>query len=296
MHDVACVHVRLVGDLARDRDEEAALDVHDALRLARRAGGVRQQVRRLGVDLSGGQHAGQAVELERRDDDVLDARRFAACLVEDLEHRHGLAPARRGDLRDHDLRLAGLEALRDGRRGEAGEDRYLDGAEVGDRVRGDGHLGRHRQEDRDAVAGPDAESGEALGEPGDVARQLRERDHAPGAVLAEADRGDALRRRRGPAVDAVVRDGHLAADEPGRPLRAARGVEHLSPRLGELETEILDDERPEPLRLLGGAPDERRIVGDAGPREQARDVRARSGGSVGAPDDLGHAAHSTSGW
>ena len=35
VHDVALVHVGLVADLARDRDEEAALHVHDALRLAR---------------------------------------------------------------------------------------------------------------------------------------------------------------------------------------------------------------------------------------------------------------------
>ena len=45
MHDVALVHVGLVGGLARDRDEEAALDVQDALRLAGRARGVGQEVR-----------------------------------------------------------------------------------------------------------------------------------------------------------------------------------------------------------------------------------------------------------
>ena len=57
VHDVARVHVGLVGDLAGDRDEEAALHVHDALRRAGRAGRVREQVRRLRVDLRRRQHA-----------------------------------------------------------------------------------------------------------------------------------------------------------------------------------------------------------------------------------------------
>ena len=73
VHDVALVHVGLVGDLARDRDEEAALHVHDALRLAGRARGVGEEVRRLGVDLQRGQLARVRVEVERREHDVLDA-------------------------------------------------------------------------------------------------------------------------------------------------------------------------------------------------------------------------------
>ena len=42
---------RLVGDLAGDRDEEAALHVQDALRLPRRARRVGEEVGVLGVDL-----------------------------------------------------------------------------------------------------------------------------------------------------------------------------------------------------------------------------------------------------
>ena len=84
-----CVHVGLVGGLARDRDEEAALDVHDALGLAGRAGGVGEEVRRLGVDLERGQLAGPAVELERRERRRARAGEPAARrLLEDREHRH----------------------------------------------------------------------------------------------------------------------------------------------------------------------------------------------------------------
>jgi len=93
--------------------------------------------------------------------------------------RHGLAAPRRLVLRDHDLRLARLQPLRDRRCGETGEHRHLDRPDVGDRVRGDGHFGRHGQEDRDAVAGADPARDEQLGEPGDVARQLGEADFAP---------------------------------------------------------------------------------------------------------------------
>ena len=59
VHDVALVHVGLVGGLARDRDEEAALHVHDALRLPGRARRVREEVRVLRVDLERRQLAGQ---------------------------------------------------------------------------------------------------------------------------------------------------------------------------------------------------------------------------------------------
>ena len=121
------------------------------------------------------------------------------------------------------------EPLGDGRRREAGEDRHLDRADVRDRVRGDGDLGRHRQEDRDAVARADAERDELLGEPRHVARELGERERAARAVLAEADRRDGVRAADGPAVDAVARDRDPAAREPGRPLGPARVVEARGP-------------------------------------------------------------------
>ena len=90
VHDVALPDVGLVADLARDRDEEAALHVDDALRHAGGAGRVREQVRRLGLDLERRQLAGPAVDelVPRRDDHVLDRGRLAPRLFEDREHRH----------------------------------------------------------------------------------------------------------------------------------------------------------------------------------------------------------------
>ena len=123
---------------------------------------------------------------------MLDASAPLARLLEDLEHRHRAAAARRLALRDHDLRLARLEPLRHGRRREAGEDRHLDRAQVCARVRGDRDLGRHRQEDRDAVAGPDAERRELLGEP----RRRRARAPRRSARGARRPRRARPRRRR----------------------------------------------------------------------------------------------------
>ena len=199
--DVARVHVGLVGDLARDRDEEAALHVHDALRPAGRAGRVREQVRVLRVDLERpAARPGQGVELERREHDVLDA---TAPRAAPPRGSRASARASRGAsdsrLRDHDLRLARLQPLRDRRRGEAREDRHLDRADVRARVRGDRDLGRHRQEDRDAVARLDAERDERLREPRHVARELGERQLAARAVLAEPDRRDAVGTRAPPS-------------------------------------------------------------------------------------------------
>ena len=211
-------------------------------------------------------------------------------LLEDREHRHRLAATRRLVLRDHDLRLARLEPLRDGRRGEAGEDRHLDRADVRDRVRRDRDLGRHRQEDPDAVARLDAELDQLLREPRHVARQLGERQRAARAVLAEADRRERVGAARGPAVDAVVRDRDRGADEPRRPLRAARVVDDPLPRRRELEAHVVDAERPEPLGLLPRAALQLRPARRAGSAQQARRVRVLDRRLVGPPDHLRHAA------
>src|SRR5947208_2839887 len=77
--------IGLVADLPRDRDEKATLNMDDALRRPSRPRGVRQEVRRLRVELCGRKLArrvgGELVP--RSDDDVLDARRLAAGLFED---------------------------------------------------------------------------------------------------------------------------------------------------------------------------------------------------------------------
>ena len=192
-HAVAGADVRLVRDLARDRDEEAALHVHGALRPAGRARGVREQVSRLAVDLDGldravaardelvpvdvaACHHRHVVASEPSPDDgVRHGRRVPERLVRGLLHLDGPAAAKRPVGRDQELRSRVREAGRDGGRGEAGEDRHLHGAEVRHGVRGDRRLRRHRQVDPDRVACADPERGQALREPVDLARQLRAR-------------------------------------------------------------------------------------------------------------------------
>ena len=193
--DVARTRVGLVADLARDRDEKAALDVQHALRPPGRAGRVREQVRVLRVD-------GERLELaravgeqlvERREHDVLERRRVSPRFLERREHRNLTAAAQRALDGDRDLRLGVGEPLGDGGRREAGEDRHLHGADVRAGVRRDGDLRRHGQVDDDAVAGLDAEPHERLGEPRHLRRELGERQLAPRAVLAAEHR---CRRRR----------------------------------------------------------------------------------------------------
>jgi hypothetical protein len=114
---------------------------------------------------------------------VLDRRRFGQRLVHDLLHRDLFPAPQRAVGSDHDLRLGMLEPLRDRGRREAGEDRHLDRPDVRARVRDDLHLGRHRQEVRDPVAGLDAERYERLGKARHPVGELRVGDLVPLAVL-----------------------------------------------------------------------------------------------------------------
>src|SRR5207249_854091 len=104
--------------------------------------------------------------------------------------------------------------------------------------------------DRDAVAGLDPQRHERLRQPRHRAREVAPAHLAPRAVLAEEDSADRERRALRPAMDAGASEVEPAADEPARPLDAARDVQNLVPRRRELELEILDDRGPEPLRLL----------------------------------------------
>ena len=119
---------------------------------------------------------------------VLERRRLLPCLLEDLEHRHLASAAQRRARRDRDLGLGVDEPLSDGRRREPGEDRHLDCADVRARVRGDRRLRRHRQVDRDPIAGLDAELDQALGQPRDRVRELGVGQRPAGSVLAPEDR------------------------------------------------------------------------------------------------------------
>ena len=221
--DVAGTGVGLVADLARDRDEEAALDVQYALGTAGRAGCVREQIRVLRVDCERLELAWTVGEqlVERGEHHVLERWRLVSRLFETGEHGDLPAAAQRALDGDRDLRLGVGEALRDGRRGEAREDRHLHGADVRAGVGSDGDLRRHRKVDRYTVSGIDAEPYERFCELRDLRRELAERQLPSRTVLAAED-GRRLRGALGgPAVDAVPGDVELAVDEPGRPLGPA---------------------------------------------------------------------------
>ena len=160
-------------------------------------------------------------------------------------------------------------------------------------MRRDRHVRRHRQEDRDAVARADAERDEPLGQTRDVARQLRERQLAPRAVLAEPDRRDARRARWPPSGGRSCAGSRRCrrrtrSPTPGRasrraPASTAGRTRAPDPRRRAARTTRAP--RPNAARA-------RRSRG-AGPLDEPCRVRVPERGLVGAPDDLAHARNPT---
>ena len=228
--------------------------------------------------------------IERGEHHVLERRCVSPRFFERREHRNLTAAAQRGSGRDRDLGLGVAEALRDGGRGEAGENGHLDGADVCAGVRSDGRFRRHGQVGDDTVTGLDAEPYKRLGEPSHSRRELGVRQRAARAVLAAEHRCRRLGLLDGPAVDAVPRDVQLAADEPRRPLRTAGEVDHLPPWLGELDPHVLDGRRPEPLGVVDRTLHELAVVVEAVTPHQPDDIRALQGLRIGLPHHFGHGA------
>ncbi len=254
-HAVARLQVGLVGGLARDREQEPALDVQRALRLPGRAGGVRKEVGRFARQLERRQLAGAELDVPgsiraRPLDDVLDRGRVTDRLVDRLAHRHSGAAAERVVRGDHDPCLRVAQTLHDRRRGEPGEDRHLHGADVRAGVRRDGDLRTHRHVDRDAVAGRDTKCCQGLGQLHDPVGQGRERPLVPHAVLAVKDRGERIGPLGGPAVHAGVREIQSRAVEPGRPFDSARVVEDGVPVPRERNPEVVAHRTPETVGLF----------------------------------------------
>jgi hypothetical protein len=90
-------------------------------------------------------------------------------------------------------------------------------------------------------------------------------------------------------VDAVPGEVEPSTDEPPRPLDPARGVDDLLPRLGELDAEVFDHDRPKPLRLLDRDAVEIVIPLDPEAACEPRQVRAFDVLGHRSPDELVHA-------
>ena len=112
----------------------------------------------------------------------------------------------------------------------------------------------------------------------------------PRTVLALPDGGLFLGElARRPAVNAVPGQVQLAPREPGRPLGTPGGVDHVLPRLGELDPQILDHRGPEPLRLLDRDAVELVVALDPQSARESRQVRALHVFGARFPDEVGHA-------
>ena len=147
---------------------------------------------------------------------VLDALLSVDGLVYRLLQRHRLAAAELSVGGDHQLGLGVLDAGLQGGRGESREDHGMQHSEARAGQHGDDGLGNHRHVDGDAVTGDQAELGHHVGGLGHLGQKF-----GVGQRAAVAFRR-ALPQDRHPvtvaclhmAVDAVVRDVELAADEP----------------------------------------------------------------------------------
>ena len=260
----------------------------DALRPAGRPGRVREQVRRLGIDLGRWQDAGLLGEqlVPWRQDDVLERGRLAPTLFQDREHGHLSAAPQRAPRRDRDL---GSEARSRARQAGAAKPEKIGTwtaprcAHACEATATSCDMG----EERDTVTNADAERRESLCEARDLIRHLGERQCASPVVLAERDACDRVGRRLRPAMGAVVGNAHLSPDEPGRPFGAPRKVDDAVPRARELQPDVVD---PRPRTSRDRPANGRRARGgrrcragaSGGRRSRARALRER------APDDLSH--------
>ena len=234
------------------------MDVQRALRPARRARRVGEEVRRLRVDL------------ERRR--ALPARARPAIAAVAAPTRPRAAPSARR-ARPRPRSGASVRACRAGRSGSAQmSDLRLRVLRAAAAIAGAAKpekigtctapmcahacdataaAGRHRHEDRHAVAGLDAELHERLREPRHLRRELRER---PARAGRRSRRGARLRQRRASAAPSRGRTPVRRSARPPTNQVAHSGplasVEHALPRLRELDAEIVDDRGPESLGIL----------------------------------------------
>src|SRR6185503_10679369 len=193
-----------------------------------------------------GVRRGQALE----DDDLLDELRPLEALVGDLLQRDDRAAAIAAVGGDHERGLAVVRAVAERLGAEAAEDDAVGRADPGAGEHRDRELGDHGHVERDAVALPDAERLESVGEAADLAVELLVGQRPLLAGLAfPQDRRLVAPCGGEMAVEAVVSHVRLRADEPFRERQLP--VEDLLPGLEPVELlgEVLPEFQPV-LRLV----------------------------------------------
>ena len=175
-------------------------------------------------------------------------RRAGAAVDDDMLHRvaggHGfvdglleldlVAAAIAGVLRDDGHTTGVVDAVGDGVGGESAEDDGVHGANARAGEQSDGQLGRHAHVDGYAIALLDAERLERVGEFLHFDVQLGVGEAADFAWLALPDeRGFVGARAERMAIDAVVAEIELAANEPLGPGKFP--FKHLVPRLEPMQ-------------------------------------------------------------
>ena len=168
------------------------------------------------------------------DEHLLDRVVVLERLVDGGLERGGLAAPELPVGGDDHLALGVVDAGVQGLGREAAEDHRVGGAEPGAGEHGEHRLGDHRHVDGHGVAGAHAELGERVGRLGHLALEVGVGDGAGVAGLAlEVDGDPVAVAGLDVAVDAVVGDVELAADEPLRERRVVPvegALEVLRPR------------------------------------------------------------------
>ena len=194
------------------------------------------------------------------DDDVLDGGAGGHGLVDGGLELDFVAAAVACVLREDGDAAAVVDAVGDGVGGESAEDDGVDGADARAGEQGDGQLGRHAHVDGDAIAFLDAERLEGVGELLHFGVELGVGEAANLAGLALPDeRGLAGACAEGVAVDAVVAEIELAADEPLGPGQIP--LENLVPGLEPVQ--ILRRAGPEFFGVFDGLLVERLVLLEA---------------------------------
>ena len=307
--------VEAMGEVLGGLDREATVNVDGALRPARGPRGVDDHVGGLGVGLRAirvgalaGLRAcpGFAFELvppavairipgrvrptlaETSDDDhPADRRRHGDGLVGGLLEGHDAAAAQEPVRRDEHGCPAVVQPRGDGRRPVAREDRGEDGPQEPEGQDGDGGLGDHREQDADAITGPDALGREHRGGALHCVAEMSRREPADLAVLTFPDERLGARLALGSRVDRGGGMVERPAHPPARPLGPAAEVEGRPGPALPRQGEIVGRGGPEPGGVADGASLERLEIGEAGrPQEPGQPGVAQVPGA-GAPGGVG---------